>query len=765
MIIRRYIHRNSNLMRRIAVSAISVCLITGLIVVSPAHVYAASSFTSDSPFSGTNYGKGTNDSTYTHNSSYADDLIVNGVDASYWQDNDTDWTKAKKKGVDFVILRVSYTSLASKFKTNIDSHFQNHYNKLRKAGTDLIGVYAYSQARTEDEAAAEARFAVKRLKALGIGPEDLELPVYMDYEFGNGRLTSSISMAAATKCAKAFCEVIRNAGYKPGIYASTNFYKNYINLNALGSDVDIWCAQYYYKNTLSPVYSKWQYSSTAKIDGILSTTGSTDVNFWYIDKTGNTSGSFRIYGNTYIEYTGSAVKPSFDVYYGKKLLKEGKDYTVCGITNVKKSTNGAYAYAYILGIGNYSGYAVIPFSIGSGYEEHIGLDNSACKDSEGLILSNKHIIEEITKYLVRFVQDDGTDLVEPAYYENGTSGSDVEVPAPEKEGFTFTGWLDADGNNIGTDIPDVTGPTVYKAAFEAVPVEDQDEEQLAETVNQDEAQTTESAGQEELAGETVEGETVEGETAGETADATEEPAAVTQTASEETQETADVQETADKTADDETEDLPLEVIESVDTGETYFDLTIGYNSNGSYVRNVPANTNAADLVNGIEIRDEDGGYSLKVITAANEENTGIVQTGDMLGVYNGDDLVGTADITVNGSTLNDIGSVSLKKAVASKVTVAKTYIKKLKKYKKAFKVTVKQRSSAYVSGYQVRYSTKKNMTGAKIKTISSSYSKVTKKIKGLKSKKKYYVQVRTYKIVNGKKYYSSWSARKTVKTK
>ena len=33
------------------------------------------------------------------------------------------------------------------------------------------------------------------------------------------------------------------------------------------------------------------------------------------------------------------------------------------------------------------------------------------------------------------------------------------------------------------------------------------------------------------------------------------------------------------------------------------------------------------------------------------------------------------------------------------------------------------------------------------------------------AKKKYYVRVRTYKIVNGKKVYSSWSKVKSVKTK
>jgi hypothetical protein len=38
-------------------------------------------------------------------------------------------------------------------------------------------------------------------------------------------------------------------------------------------------------------------------------------------------------------------------------------------------------------------------------------------------------------------------------------------------------------------------------------------------------------------------------------------------------------------------------------------------------------------------------------------------------------------------------------------------------------------------------------------------------ISGLSGKKKYYFRIRTYKTVNGKKYYSAWFKTKAVKTK
>jgi len=55
-------------------------------------------------------------------------------------------------------------------------------------------------------------------------------------------------------------------------------------------------------------------------------------------------------------------------------------------------------------------------------------------------------------------------------------------------------------------------------------------------------------------------------------------------------------------------------------------------------------------------------------------------------------------------------------------------------------------------------------SGRVTKTVKG-YSKTSAKKTSLKAKKKYYVQVRTYKSVNGTRYYSSWSKTKSVKTK
>ena len=97
-----------------------------------------------------------------------------------------------------------------------------------------------------------------------------------------------------------------------------------------------------------------------------------------------------------------------------------------------------------------------------------------------------------------------------------------------------------------------------------------------------------------------------------------------------------------------------------------------------------------------------------------------------------------------------------------KTSVKATSIKNMKNQKgKVLKVTAKKVSGA--DGYQVRYSTKSSMKSAKKKAVKNSTSVTVSK---LKKGKKYYVQVRSYKVDSaGKKVYSKWSGTKSIKIK
>lgn len=96
------------------------------------------------------------------------------------------------------------------------------------------------------------------------------------------------------------------------------------------------------------------------------------------------------------------------------------------------------------------------------------------------------------------------------------------------------------------------------------------------------------------------------------------------------------------------------------------------------------------------------------------------------------------------------------------VTVSKTTISSLKAGKK--KLTLKWKRCSG-SGYEIQYTTKKSFSSnVKSKMITNS-STTKKTIKNLKSKKTYYVRVRTIRNVNGDTYVSQWSKVKKVKVK
>ena len=159
----------------------------------------------------------------------------------------------------------------------------------------MTGVYVFSQAKNATEGAQEANFAISRLKALGIGPKDLQLPVYMDYEFD---------------------------------LAASQF----------APDVDLWVAQYYKRNQSPVSYTKWQYSSSARINGMLSYTGlqgNIDVNFWYLNKKVNPKAIGVIKGRRTLSLA-DARSPKFKIYNGNTRLRAGVDYTIGGIRNNRK---------------------------------------------------------------------------------------------------------------------------------------------------------------------------------------------------------------------------------------------------------------------------------------------------------------------------------------------------------------------------------------------------------------------------------------------
>ena len=79
-------------------------------------------------------------------------------------------------------------------------------------------------------------------------------------------------------------------------------------------------------------------------------------------------------------------------------------------------------------------------------------------------------------------------------------------------------------------------------------------------------------------------------------------------------------------------------------------------------------------------------------------------------------------------------------------------------------LTVQWKAGKDISGYEIQYGLKKNFKNAKTVVIKKPKT-VKATIRKLKSKKTYYVRIRAYKTVKGKKFYSTWSAARKIKIK
>ena len=154
----------------------------------------------------------------------------------------------------------------------------------------------------------------------------------------------------------------------------------------------------------------------------------------------------------------------------------------------------------------------------------------------------------------------------------------------------------------------------------------------------------------------------------------------------------------------------------------------------------------------------DGKSKVPSVTVLNHNGTKLTDSSYTITYAKGRKNVGTYKVIVKMK-----GNYSGTKTLSFKINPVKTTVSKLTAGKKSITVAINKKSTQ-VTGYQIQYSTSKKFTNAKAKTISS-YKTTKYTIKSLSAKKTYYVRVRTYKTVNGKKYYSGWSTYKYIKTK
>lgn len=115
--------------------------------------------------------------------------------------------------------------------------------------------------------------------------------------------------------------------------------------------------------------------------------------------------------------------------------------------------------------------------------------------------------------------------------------------------------------------------------------------------------------------------------------------------------------------------------------------------------------------------------------------------------------------TGNGQLYGEDSGIVNTATLPNKVTISsvKTGSKKL---------TAKWKKVSVCTGYEIQYSTNSKFKASKTKKVMVNGRKsISKTIKKLKRRQKYYVRVRAYTTVSGKKYYGSYSKVKTVRVR
>ena len=189
-----------------------------------------------------------------------------GIDVSSWQGK-PDWTKVKKSGIEFAILRIHQ-------KDGSDASFEHNY-KGCKANAIPMGGYKYSYALTPAQALEEAEDTLSVLAGRG-----LDFPVFYDLEWNSQRKFGSESIE---KIAETFLNRIKKAGYKVGVYCNMDWYQKVLTEKL--RKYDLWIARYpaddngTIQERLRPdIGVGWQYSSKGKVSGI---SGNVDMNVFY----------------------------------------------------------------------------------------------------------------------------------------------------------------------------------------------------------------------------------------------------------------------------------------------------------------------------------------------------------------------------------------------------------------------------------------------------------------------------------------------------
>lgn len=198
--------------------------------------------------------------------------MLKGIDVSSHNGN-IDWGKVKSQ-IDFAIIRLGY---GDNIERQDDSYFIKNVNGCINNNIPF-GVYIYSYAKNlggSESIQSEVDHTKRMLSKISKKP----FCVYIDMEDAS---TEKLGKTLLTNFALEYCKQIKNAGYRAGVYANENWFRNYLQVSTIASyGYSIWCAKYSSnKPNITSNYDIWQYSDRGHVDGV---SGNCDMNYMIKD--------------------------------------------------------------------------------------------------------------------------------------------------------------------------------------------------------------------------------------------------------------------------------------------------------------------------------------------------------------------------------------------------------------------------------------------------------------------------------------------------
>ena len=323
---------------------------------------------------------------------------VFGIDISVYQKG-ISLSKAKNEGVKFAILRAGYTGYGNGVSKAKDTEFETHYKNAKNNGLG-VGAYWFSRATTYENGKAEAKYMYENC----LKGKQFEYPIYIDVE--DTYYQSKAGKTAITNGIKGFCEYLEGKGYYVGVYANSNWFRNYIDAS-IPSKYDCWVANWGTANPSTPSHGLWQFGGetnmirTNKIAGYVC-----DQNYAYKDYptimknnglNGFTKAKEENKTNTSTKPTKSVEEVAIEVIKGKwgngeerkkKIRAAGYSYTKVQ-TKVDELMNNSKTITYRVKFGD---------TLGKIAEKYNTTVEQLVKDNK---IRNKHLIFAGQKLIIK----------------------------------------------------------------------------------------------------------------------------------------------------------------------------------------------------------------------------------------------------------------------------------------------------------------------------------------------------------------------------